>query len=63
MPRSSRASSAKKDRPPIQDRLINEVEKRRENREKIKRGMEIEQMKECSFQPQVTDYKLIPRNP
>jgi len=25
------------------------VEKRRENREKIKRNLEIEEMKECSF--------------
>ena len=47
MPMSARASSVT--RMPIHDRLISEVEKRKENREKIKRNLEIEEMKECSF--------------
>ena len=48
---------------PIQDRLISEVNKRKENREKLKKNLEIEQMKECSFQPKLGDYKVIPRYP
>jgi len=35
--------------PAVQDRLIAEVEKRKENREKIKRDLDLEEMKECSF--------------
>ena len=61
MPMSARASSAS--RVPIHDRLISEVQKRQENREKIKRNLEIEEMKECSFQPKTTQYKLVPRAP
>ena len=45
----NRSSSVSNFRPPIEDRLIAEVEKRRENREKIKRDQDIEEMKECSF--------------
>lgn len=48
---------------PIQERLIAEVNKRKENREKLKKNLEIEQMKECSFQPKLSDYKIIPRYP
>jgi hypothetical protein len=40
-PMSARSNSARK---PIQDRLIAEVEKRKENREKIKREMDIKEM-------------------
>ena len=61
MPMSARASSVS--RVPIHDRLIKEDEKRRENREKIKRNLEIEEMKECSFQPKTKNYKLVPRAP
>jgi len=43
--------------------LIAEVEKRRENREKIRRDQDIEEMKECSFQPKTNEYNLVPRNP
>ena len=47
---SGRCSSVRAlPRPPIQDRLIAEVEKRKEKREKIKRDTDIEEMKECSF--------------
>lgn len=35
--------------PPVQDRLLAEVEKRKENKEKIKRDLDLEEMKECSF--------------
>ena len=37
----------------IQDRISHEVEKRRENREKIKRDIDLQEMKECSFQPKI----------
>jgi len=37
--------------------LIAEVEKRRENREKIKRNLELEEMRECSFQPKIKGTK------
>jgi hypothetical protein len=43
---SARSLSARK---PIQDRLIAEVEKRKEHREKIKREMDMKEMEECSF--------------
>lgn len=46
MPLSARGT---KEKEPIQDRLIAEVEKRREAREKLKRNLDIEEMKECSF--------------
>lgn len=48
---------------PIQDRLIAEANRRKENREKIKKNLEIEEMRECSFQPRLGDYKVLPRYP
>ena len=48
--------------PPVQDRLIAEVEKRKENREKIKRDLDLEEMKECSFQPKLKNYNMVHRN-
>jgi len=60
MPLSARSV---REREPIQDRLIAEVEKRRETREKLKRNLDIEEMKECSFQPKLNEYKLLPRYP
>ena len=59
MPLSARGT---KEKEKIQDRLIAEVEKRREAREKLKRNLDIEEMKECSFQPQLNDYKLLPKH-
>jgi hypothetical protein len=44
-PMSARSHSARK---PIQDRLIKDVEKRKENREKIKRELDMKEMEECS---------------
>lgn len=64
MPRSARSmSSMSAQRVPIQDRLNNENEKRRMNREKIKRKADIESMKDCTFQPKTNDYNLIPKYP
>ena len=60
MPYSARSI---KQQEPIQDRLIAEVEKRKEAREKLKRNLDIEEMKECSFMPKLNDYNLLPRNP
>lgn len=59
-PQSSKASF---ERPPIQERLVAEVEKRKEHREKLKREKDLQDMKECSFHPNIKDYKIIPRNP
>ena len=62
---SGRCSSVRslQNRPPKQDRLIAEGEKRKEKREKIKLDTDIEEMKEWSFQPKIKDYNLIPRDP
>lgn len=62
MPMSQRSGQTL-DRPPLQDRLIQEVEKRKENREKLKRNKDLEELKECSFHPKITDYKVVPKNP
>lgn len=43
--------------------MLAEVNKRKENREKLKKNLEIEEMKECSFQPKLGDYKVLPRYP
>lgn len=65
MPMSARSGSNYRDgnsnRAPIQDRLVAEVEKRRENREKMKRNLDMEEMRECSFQPKLNAYALVPR--
>ena len=62
MPHSARSQSFQK-RIPIQDRLIAENEKKRENLEKIKRDQELRDMEQCTFQPRLNEYKLVPRNP
>ena len=36
---------------PLQERLLHEADRRRENREKLKREQELQLMQECSFQP------------
>ena len=36
---------------PIQDRLLHEADLKREKRERMKRELELLQMQECSFQP------------
>jgi len=38
---------------PVEERLLAQADKKKENREKIKRSMEIESMKECSFTPNI----------
>ena len=48
---------------PIQDRLIAEAEKKKENLEKAKRKKELEEMKQCTFQPKTNTYKIAPKNP
>ena len=51
-------------RVPIQERLNAEAERKRENREKIKRVHEIEAMKECSFKPKTNgDVFYLPKYP
>ena len=37
----------------LQERLLHEADQRKENREKLKREMEIERMKDCSFKPKM----------
>ena len=36
---------------PLPDRLLHEADLRKEKREKLKRELELEQMKDCSFKP------------
>ena len=65
MPMSARANSLTKIKYqiPIHERVLIEVEKKRENREKIKRNLDMEEMKECSFKPKLLDYSVLPRYP
>jgi hypothetical protein len=37
----------------LPDRLLHEADLRKEKREKLKRELEMEQMKDCSFKPKI----------
>lgn len=37
----------------LEERLLHEADMRKEKREKLKRELEMEQMKDCSFKPQL----------
>ena len=48
------AKSAKKEnQAPLPERLMHEADKRKEKREKLKREMDLDVMKECSFKPTI----------
>ena len=54
---SSRASSF--NRIPLADRLMHEADRRKENRERMKMLQEMEEMEECSFQPNLNNSKAM----
>jgi hypothetical protein len=37
----------------LEERLLHEADLRKEKREKLKRDLDMEQMKECSFKPRL----------
>ena len=50
---SKTPSKNKENQLPLEERLLHEADKRKEKREKLKREMELEMLKDCSFKPKV----------
>jgi hypothetical protein len=48
----------------LEERLLHEADKRKEHREKLKREMDMERMKDCSFKPKLikTSHSVVNMN-